>query len=195
LKNHPCSDPPVGNYRCEPAVVIDPTLSVFEGMFTGRPGTVSPDFAPVADRLPPQVRRAFLTGGLAVPEGMDDRYRAAFRKLLELVQTLDENGIPIVAGTDSLPGFALHRELELYVEAGIPATEVLRIATLGAATVTHRSDRLGSIEKGKLADLYLVAGGPTKNISDIRRGRKVIRGGVVYDIDALDASLGVAPSH
>lgn len=193
LKNHPCSDPPVGNYRCQPEVVIDPTVSIFEGMFTGRPGSVSPDFAAVADRLPPQVRRGLLAGGLAVPEGMDAKYRASFAKLLEFVRTLHDDGIPIVAGTDSLPGFALHRELELYVRAGIPAPEVLRIATLGAATVTHRADRLGSIEQGKLADIYLVEGDPTKEISDIRRGVKVIRGGVVYDIGALDASIGVAP--
>ena len=60
-------------------VVLDPTLTVFEGLFTDRPGKISPSYAAIADRLPPQVRRGFLAGGLPVPEGKDARYRESQR--------------------------------------------------------------------------------------------------------------------
>ena len=115
----------------EHGTVSDPTVAIFEEMFVGRPGTVSPGYAAIADRLPVQVRRGLLTGGLPVPEGSDQRYRDSFRAILGMVRRLESEGIPIVAGTDSLAGFTLDRELELYVEAGIPAPRVLQIATLG----------------------------------------------------------------
>ncbi|HJW94278.1 MAG TPA: amidohydrolase family protein [Thermoanaerobaculia bacterium] len=177
----------------EHKTVSDPTLAVFENMFTARKGTVSPTYAAIADRLPAQVRRGFLGGGLPVPEGMDQRYRDAHAKMLAFVKLLHDNGITIVAGTDALAGFTLHRELELYVKAGIPAPEVLRIATLGAATVMHRDDRAGSVEKGKLADLILVDGDPTTNISDIRKITTVIKDGLVFDVAELDREIGVKP--
>jgi imidazolonepropionase-like amidohydrolase len=174
-------------------VIVDPTVGVFYAMFTDRPGSVSSNYAAIADRLPPQVRRGFLGGGLPIPEGMDERYKASARALLDMVKLLYDAGIPIVAGTDGLAGFALHRELELYVEAGIPAPDVLRIATLGAARVAGRDKELGSIEPGKLADLVLVDGDPASRISDIRRTSLVIKDGAVYDPAALYKSIGVRP--
>ena len=111
-----------------------------------------------------------------------------------MVKALHDTGIPIVAGTDCLAGFCLHRELELYVEAGIPAPEVLRIATLGAATVARRADRLGTIEPGKLADLIVVSGDPTARIGEIRNVALVMKDGVLYDPAAVYRSLGVRPA-
>src|SRR5205814_399751 len=101
----------------------------FEDMFNGRPGKMSSSYSMVADRLPAQVRRGLIGGGLPVPPGMDQRYRDSYGAMLKMVAALYRNGIPIVAGTDAFPGFGLHRELELYVRAGIPAPDVLRIAT------------------------------------------------------------------
>ncbi len=124
---------------------------------------------------------------------MDQRYKDSFRKMLALVKLMHDSGITIVAGTDSLPGFALHRELELYVQAGIPAPEVLRIATLGAATVMHRADTLGSIEPGKLADFIVVDGDPTTNISDIRKVVTVVKDGLIYQPAEIDRELGIKP--
>jgi len=177
----------------EKKVVIDPTVNVFEGMFTDRPGKISSGFAPVADRFPPQVRRSLLTGGLPVPDGKDERYRASSKALLAMIKMLYEAGVPIVAGTDSMAGFALHRELELYAEAGIPAAEVLRIATIGAARVMKRDNELGSISTGKLADVILVDGNPAQRMSDIRRVSLVIKDGNVYQPAALYKSIGVRP--
>ncbi|MEP6994880.1 MAG: amidohydrolase family protein, partial [Acidobacteriota bacterium] len=173
--------------------VIDATLGVFEGMFTDRPGKVAPGFAAVAERMPSQVRRGFLNGGLPVPEGKDARYRESFRAMERFLALLEKEGIPIVAGTDDMPGFALHRELELYVEAGLSPQRVLQIATLDAARVAGRAEDLGSIEPGKLADLVVVDGDPTSRIGDIRRVSLVVKDGALYDPAALCREMGIQP--
>ncbi|HZU44969.1 MAG TPA: amidohydrolase family protein, partial [Terriglobales bacterium] len=187
---------PVQNFIAllkERHVDIDPTVGIFEGMFLARPGSVDPQFAEVADRMPPQVRRGFLGGGLPVPEGMDQRYRDSAQALLNMVNLLYTSGIPIDAGTDTLAGFALHSELEYFVKAGIPAPQVLQIATLGAARIMKHDGQSGSITPGKLADVVLIDGNPATRISDIRRVKTVVKDGVVYDSTAVYRAMGVAP--
>jgi imidazolonepropionase-like amidohydrolase len=179
----------------EHKIVIDPTLSIFEGMLDDRPGKMAQGFAAVADSMPAQVRRGFLYGGLQVPDGMDQRYQDSFRHMLDMAKVFYDAGIPIVAGTDSLAGFSLHRELELYAQAGIPAAKVLQLATLGAARVVKRDAELGSIAPGKLADVILVDGNPAAHISDIRRVKTVVRDGVVFQVADLDRAIGVLPVH
>jgi imidazolonepropionase-like amidohydrolase len=173
--------------------VVDPTVTILYSMFTDRSGTVSAAYAPIAARLPPQERRALLSGGLPVPEGSEQNYRAAAEALLHMVKRLYDAKITLVAGTDNLPGFTLHRELEMYVQAGIPAPEVLRIATLNGAKVLKRDAELGSIAPGKFADLILVDGDPARRISDIRNTDLVIKDGKVYEPAALYRSFGVQP--
>jgi hypothetical protein len=173
--------------------VVDPTLATFEGMFTGRPGRMSDGDARIAARMPAQVRRGMLGGGLPAPGELDSRYRASFAKMLEMVKALYDAGIPLVAGTDCPAGFCLHRELELYAQAGIPAPEVLRIATWGAATVTKRTDRLGAIRPGFLADVILVDGNPAADIGAIRRVSLVLKDGALIDPAAVYPTLGVLP--
>lgn len=177
----------------ERGVRVDPTLSVFEDLFVDRPGQVARAFAAVADRLPPTVRRGLLAGGLPVPEGADERYRASFAALERMVLLLYRSGVPLVAGTDGMAGLALPHELELYVEAGLPAPEVLRMATQGAATAAGFGDRLGAVTPGKLADLILVDGDPTVRIGALRQLRLVIKDGAVIDPAALGRELGIVP--
>lgn len=172
-------------------IVVDPTVAIFESLFTTRPGEVQAAYAPVADRLPVQVRRGLVGGGLEPPEGEEQTYRESFRRMLDMVAALHEAGVPLVAGTDALAGFALHRELELYARAGIPNAEVLRIATLGAARVTGRADRLGTVEVGKLADLILVDGDPVEDLSDLRSVELVLKDGMVLEPAELYRALGV----
>jgi imidazolonepropionase-like amidohydrolase len=176
-------------------IVLDPTLSIFEGMLDDRPGKMAAGYAPVADFMPAQVRRGFLYGGLEVPDGMDQRYQDSFQHMLDMAKVLYDNGIPIVAGTDSLAGFSLHRELELYEKAGIPSAKVLQLATLGAARVVKRDAELGSITPGKLADVILVDGNPAAHVSDIRRVKTVVKDGIVFQVADLDRALGVQPVH
>lgn len=173
--------------------VIDPTVTIFESMLVARPGTVSPAFAAIADRLPIQLQRGLRNDGLPVPDGMDEQYRASFATMLRLIGLLHEAGVPIVAGTDAMAGFTLHRELELYVRAGIPTAQVLRLATLGSAEITGRDTTLGTVEPGKLADLVLVQGDPVARISDIRNTVLTVKNGVLYDSATLYQALGVGP--
>lgn len=173
--------------------VLDPTLVTFEPMFLGRPGQMAPTFAAVADRFPVQVRRGLLTGGLPVPEGMDATYRASYETMKKLVKAMWDAGVRVVAGTDDLAGFSLHREMELYVDAGIPAPDVLAIATIGAARVTKHDKEWGSIAAGKYADIVLVDGKPDEHISDVRKPVTVVKGGTVYASADLLAAVGVRP--
>ena len=142
--------------------VIDPTLSIFEDMFTDRAGTMPQGWAMVAQRMPSEVRRGYLYGGIEVPDGMDQRYRDSFKQFEKMAKAFYDSGVPIVAGTDSLAGFALHRELEIYGEAGIPAPKVLQLATIGAARIMKRDQEVGSIKPGKFADVILVDGDPPR---------------------------------
>jgi imidazolonepropionase-like amidohydrolase len=171
---------------------LDLTLSIFEDDLN-RPGQIPRGFQPIANRLPPQVRRGLLTAGLTPPAGMDETYRKSFAKMMEFAGLLYRAGIPIEAGTDSMAGFALHRELELDVQAGIPAAQVLQNATLNAARIMSLDKDLGSIVPGKLADVILVDGNPASNISDIRKTVLVVKDGVLYNSAELYAELGVTP--
>jgi len=170
---------------------VDVTMATFEGMFTGRPGQVSPDFEPVLDRLPAQVQRAAYTGGLPVDLSNDQLYKDSYKAMLRMTKRMYDAGVPILAGTDATPGIMLHRELELEVEAGIPPAKALQIATLNAAKLLKQDGERGSIAAGKKADLLLVEGDPSENISDIRRCRTVMKDGVVFDSAAVYQAVGI----
>ncbi|HEY9421958.1 MAG TPA: amidohydrolase family protein [Thermoanaerobaculia bacterium] len=177
----------------ERGTASDPTLVAFEGMLTAKAGELDPTLAAVAERFPPQIRRGLYAGGLNPPAEKAQRYRDSFRAMVKLVGLLHKAGVPIVSGTDALAGFSLHRELELYAEAGIPAPDILRIATLGSARVMKKDKELGSIVPGKLADLVLVDGDPATRISDIRRVVLTVKDGVVFDPAEIDRAMGIAP--
>ncbi len=124
---------------------------------------------------------------------MDETYKKSFAKMLDFAGLLYRSGLSIEDGTDSMAGFTLHRELELDVQAGIPPAQVLQDATLNAAKIMSMDKDLGSITPGKLADLTLVDGDPTKNISDIRKTTVVVKDGVLYYPNELYTELGVIP--
>lgn len=148
------------------------------------------------DRLPLQIQRNSKRAGLALPipdAATDQLYRASYANFVRMVKKLYDNGITIVAGTDKGSGYALHRELEIYNQAGIPAPQVLRMSTLTAAQVMKRDNELGSVAPGKLADLILVNGDPTTSISDIRKLDTVIKGGAVMYPAEIWHALGVRP--
>lgn len=177
----------------ERGTVSDPTLVTFEGMYMGKAGELDPSLAAVADRFPPQVRRGLYAGGLNPPAEKAQRYRDSYRKMVDLVGALHKAGVTIVPGTDALAGFSLHRELELYAQAGIPAPDILRLATLGSARVMKKDKELGSIAPGKLADLVLVDGDPASRISDIRRVVLTVKDGVVFDPAEISRAVGMKP--
>ena len=175
----------------EKAIVVDPTIAIFEGMFTSRPGVVPATWKPIIHRLPPQVRRSMMGGGLEPPAGQEERYERSYQAMVRMVGEVYRAGIPIVAGTDTLAGFGLHRELELYVEAGIPPAEVLTLATLGSAKIAGRAERLGTIEAGKLADFVLVDGDPFADMSDIRKVTLTVKDGTIFHPTDMYQAIGV----
>lgn len=172
-------------------IVVDPTISIFEGMFTARPQQPDPAFAMIIDRLPVNARRTLLEGGLEVDAEKDQLHRKTFDKALAMIAELHKAGVTLVAGTDNLAGFTLHRELENYVRAGIPPKDVLRLSTLGSAEVTGRSDSIGSVRPGYLADLIVIDGNPLENISDIRKVETVLKDGYRFSSKALYQAVDV----
>jgi len=173
--------------------VVDPTLGIFESDFTDRPGQVGAGWAPIVSRLPAQVQRATKVGGLPAPGAKDQLYKDSYAAQLRMMKRLYDSGVALVAGTDNVEGLMLHRELELWVKAGIPPEKALQIATLGAAKVAKADSALGSIQPGKKADLVLISGDPVRNISNIRRCTLVIRNGAEYRSAELYAALGIRP--
>ena len=95
----------------------------------------------------------------------------------------------LVAGTDQTSGPALHRELELLAEAGIPPIEIIRIATLNGAVFLGKERDIGSIEEGKIADLVLLAADPTVDIRNAAQVAEVIKGGQRIDRSRLDLPI------
>jgi len=174
---------------------VDVTLATFEGMFNERPGQVSPDFAPVLKRLPAQVQRGAYTGGLPVTAENDQLYKDSYKAMLNMTKRMYDAGVPILAGTDATAGIMLHRELELEVEAGIPAAKSLQIATFNAAKLLKQQKELGSIAEGKRADFLLVEGNPAEHISDIRRCRLVMKNGTLYNSGDLYKAMGIRPAE
>ena len=130
-------------------------------------------------------------GGLPEVAANHERYQQSFQRCLELTKRLWDMGVPLVAGSDEWPGFALQRELELYSKAGIPNADVLTIATLGAAKVMHRDKTTGSVEPGKVADLIIVDGDPLADISALRNVVTVVQAGRVVDAVAARAALSI----
>ena len=174
--------------------VIDPTLGVWEGTYTDRPGKVPAIESAIFDRLPVQVQRGIMAGGSALPVAdaeTDRKYRASYTQMERMLKKLYDSGVQIVAGTDAGSGYAFHRELEIYEAAGIPAPEVLRIATIKAAQIMKKDSELGSITPGKLADVILVNGNPAERISDIRKIELVIKDGKLFRPAELYQAIGV----
>ena len=171
--------------------VVDPTLVAFEDMYLGGPKKPAPSLAPVLNRLPPVIARNTTGGGLGKTPEERAAYAASFEQMLRMTRKLHDNGIVILAGTDGLAGLPLAHELENYVRAGIPSDEVLQIATLTSAKVMHHDAEQGSLAPGKYADLILIDGDPVANISDIRKVSFVMKGGTIYDLKGIAASIGM----
>ena len=176
--------------------VVDPTMGAWEDTYVDRPGQIGKSDAAMFDRLPVQAQRGSKSGGGALDASdpaTDKLYRDSYANMVRMLKKLYDSGIQIVAGTDDGSGYAFDRELEIYIEAGIPATEVLRMATIEAAKVMHKDKDLGSITSGKFADVILVNGDPTHNISDIRHVDVVIKNGDVYRPSEMYPAFGIRP--
>ena len=171
--------------------VVDPTFVTFEPVYEAVQGNVVPGWEEVAPRLPVQIQRFLLTGGL--PESGKEHYLKSWDKMLRMASVLRDEHVTVVAGTDFIPGLGLHRELELLVRGGLTPAEALRDATIVPAEVMHVAGRTGSITPGKAADLVVVDGDPLARISDIRHVVMTMRSGTLYPSKELYETVGVSP--
>jgi imidazolonepropionase-like amidohydrolase len=172
----------------EHGTVIDPTLAIHELALYPPGRAPEPGMARVAPEL------AGPLSSMGVPPVLEKGADALFRKYLRVVGALHKAGVPIVAGTDqAVPGHSLHRELELYVQAGMTPMEAIRSATIVPARAMKLDRQVGTIEAGKRADLILVAGRPDRMISDIRKVKTVIAAGRRFDCAELWKSVGFRP--
>lgn len=108
--------------------------------------------------------------------------RETYGKLKELIGPMRRAGVEFLAGTDVLnpycfPGFSLHDELALLVEAGLSPMEALQAATRNPARYLSKDKDLGTVEKGKLADLVLLDASPLEDINNSRKIEAVVSGG------------------
>jgi len=172
-------------------ILVDPTMAIFENMFVSQKGEPSPTYNKIMNRLPLIEQRAFYSGGLPKAGEKVALYKHSYDNMLNALYDLYRRGVAIVPGTDGLPGFLYHRELELYEKSGIPAPEVLKMATINSAKITGVSETLGSIEVGKKADLILIDGNPLENISDIRKVEWTMKEGNLYYAEELYNKLGI----
>ena len=173
--------------------VIDSTLTTFD-FIRQRPGELSKAYAAVADHLPPDVQRGLRVAQMNIPDDATAaRYEKSYAKMIEFVGRMYRAGIPLVAGTDATPGFTLQRELELYMQAGLTPAQTLQVATWNGAKYARVLDDRGSVTVGKRADLILVDGDPTTDISDIRKVALVLKDGNAYYPSEIDTALGIKP--
>jgi hypothetical protein len=169
--------------------ILDPTMALFETLFNTRPLN---QLEPGIDHLPPQLREALdsppATGDKAVVAN------ATWQGVMATLRALHAAGIPMVAGTDqAIPGYSLHREIEIYVEAGFTPLEALQAATIVAARALGVEKESGTLEVGKRGDVLLLNADPLADIHNTRAVWRTVAAGAVYDPVPLWQSVGFLP--
>ncbi len=172
--------------------MIDPTIALFEMQF--RPASEPAD----ADGTGHRARCAWSCASnwsvAACRRRLRPWDRRFFSTSLEIIGALHRAGVPIVAGTDqTVPGFSVYREIELYQQAGFTPLEALQAATIVPARAMKVDADSGSIEVGKRADLDVLDANPLDNIHNVRSVRMVVANGVLYDPKPLWESVGFKP--
>ncbi|HET9837626.1 MAG TPA: amidohydrolase family protein [Candidatus Angelobacter sp.] len=171
--------------------VVDPTIALME-ILAHPTSTPISTFEPGFPKVAPELKEGLETMG--VPPSREQGAAARFSTELQTVRLLHEAGVPIVAGTDqSVPGYSVDREIELYVKAGFTPMEAIQAATLAPARAMGMEKDSGTIEPGKRADVVLVDGNPLENISDIRKVSAVFAAGRMFEPAKLWQSVGFKP--
>jgi len=121
--------------------------------------------------------------------------RRFVEKELQVVKQMRAAGVPFLAGTDTppgvyiFPGFSLHEELQRFVAAGFTPLQALQTATLNPAKFLGRENELGTVEKGKLADLLLLDANPLDDIRNTQKIAGVVASGHYFSRADLDKML------
>lgn len=152
---------------------------------------------PDAVYVPKEIREGwdnYLRGKFLEITANRENWEISKARLTEFLLVYKQKGGKILAGTDTpwayfVPGFALHKELEELVRAGLTTTEALLAATKYAAEAMNREASLGTVEKGKQADLLILNSDPLVDIRNTRDIDLVIKGGQPLDPKAVRARL------
>jgi len=177
-------------------VAITSTLPVFEANLAGKPVLRGKALA----TLTPQALAAYLFNrnrrNTSPDSPATQRGATNYKNGAQLEHKFVEAGGVLMAGLDptgngaTLPGFGDQHEVELLVsDAGFTPAEAVKIATLNGATYLNQQDRIGSVQTGKDADLMIVKGDPSSNITDIENVEIVVKDGVAYDSNKLLESV------
>jgi len=174
-------------------VFLDPTLTVEEFGEVSNPDAEKND--PNNQYLSPALVEESVKGWKSpvfnVPADLRATAVEAFRKQQAFVGMCNQAGVRIISGTDGpsigklMPGFGLHHELELLVASGLTPLQALRAATSTGAEALGKEDQLGTIERGKLADLVVLEADPLAGIQNLRKIHLVVQGGKTYVPDAM----------
>ena len=175
-------------------IALDPTIGIHENLLLNRDGSVAPGARDYFANMPIGVQRD-LKQAWSNPDtfGGDAAARVAFDKLMDVLRRAHAKGIFIVPGTDTGGSFTYHRELELMTQAGFTPAAALSRATLDMARYLGMEQTTGSIERGKLADFFLIPGDPTKDIKAIKSISLVAKDGVFYLPSEVYPRLGIKP--
>ena len=165
-------------------VFYDPTLQMYGGVNLRQELGADMIWTDESKYFTPYAQELYKKRGDPPPESDVIEYA---QRVLELKKLHDTGGQDlIIVGTDEpvyttlLPGFAYHRELFALSDAGLPNISILKAATINGAKALGISDKIGSIEPDKLADLLIVKGNPLEDIKAARDIELVVKGGVAY---------------
>ena len=171
--------------------IVDPTIALYE-LFTGTTAKPPASFEPGINKLPAELAQPLTD--VEPPSENSEVRKEVFQKEVAIVGALHRAGVPIVAGTDqSVPGHSLHRELELYVQAGFTPMEAIQAATIVPARVMGLDKETGTVEAGKRADLIVIDGDPLVDIRNTRNVELVVAGGKMYNSADLWRGAGFKP--
>jgi enamidase len=178
-------------------VAVTSTLTVFETFTPGRP----PASDGAVDAMSVEARDAYLRTRSRVAVQAESHWARLFPKAMAMEKAFTDAGGLLVVGTDPtgyggvVAGYANQRALELLVEAGFSVEQAVEIATRNGARYLGRSDHIGSIEPGKRADLIVVTGDLSEDVTRIRDMETVFKAGVGYDsarlFDSVRGTVGV----
>ena len=178
----------------ERKVAVEPTIAIHENLLLNRGGAVPSGAVDYIDHLPVGEQRGLRQGwaDMSAP-GDAEAYAAAYGKLLDTLRQMRKRGVLLIPGTDLGGSFTFHRELELFAQLGYTPAEVLKLATWDMATYLGQDQTTGSIEKGKLADFFLVPGNPVADLKAIKTIRAVVKDGAVYYPSEVYPHFGIRP--
>ena len=174
-------------------VAVTSTLAVFEVSVPNRPAMRK--MLRARDALSPQGWATYLEVRSGIAEDNNPLSAVSLKKEMQFERDFVKAGGLLMAGCDPssfggvLPGFGDLRGLELLVEAGFSPIEAIHIATQNGAVFLRESDRIGSIQAGKAADLVVIAGNPAQNIEEIENVEQVFKDGVGFDPVKLTRSV------